>query len=85
VGAPDAVLGERVVAFVVLRAGHAVDARSLQLFARDRLADYKVPAKTLFLEELPRGLTGKVHRRTLMEMVMARPELFDCRATRAGA
>jgi len=43
IGAPDAVLGERVMAYVALRAGHAADQEQLKEFVRQRLADYKVP------------------------------------------
>src|SRR5207247_202578 len=43
IGAPDAVLGERVVACVALRAGHAADQEQLKEFVRQRLSDYKVP------------------------------------------
>ena len=56
-----------------------MDAQELRRFARQRLADYKLPEKILFLEQLPKGLTGKVHR--LTEMLLARPELLDGEAS----
>jgi long-chain acyl-CoA synthetase len=68
-GKPDPVYGERVVAFVAVRDGAAVSAEELQAFARERLADYKTPEQICFLAELPKGLTGKVDRRTLKEML----------------
>jgi acyl-coenzyme A synthetase/AMP-(fatty) acid ligase len=40
----------------------------LKDFARQRLADYKVLEKIVFLPSLPKGLTGKVQRRALKEM-----------------
>ena len=43
----------------------------LQAFARERLADYKVPECIYFLQELPKGLTGKVDRRSLKEKLRA--------------
>jgi long-chain acyl-CoA synthetase len=72
VGKPDPVYGELVVAFVALRQGASVNEDELQAFARERLADYKVPEQIHFLPELPKGLTGKVDRRTLKEKL--RPE-----------
>jgi long-chain acyl-CoA synthetase len=69
VGAPDPDHGERVVAFVVLRTGETVDEEILREFARQRLADYKVPERIIFLDALPKGLTGKVHRRALKDML----------------
>jgi len=81
VGSPDPVYGERVVAFVVPRTGTPLDEEALRKFARQRLADYKVPEEIVFLAELPKGPTGKVHRRALKEMLPAHPGLLESRAT----
>jgi acyl-CoA synthetase (AMP-forming)/AMP-acid ligase II len=59
---PHAMLGEDVAAAVVLKPGTTVSERDLRLFAGDRLAEMKVPRKILFLEEIPRGATGKLQR-----------------------
>jgi long-chain acyl-CoA synthetase len=66
-GKPDAVYGELVAAFVALRPGHVASEADLQSFVRERIADYKVPEHIYFLPELPKGLTGKVDRRSLKE------------------
>jgi len=71
VGHPDATYGEIVAAFVVLREGCHAGPEDLREFAKERLADYKVPEKFVFLPELPKGPTGKVHRRTLKEIALA--------------
>jgi fatty-acyl-CoA synthase len=60
VGAPHPVLGEDVVAFVVLHGGDDVDGETLRAYALPLLADYKVPRQYIFVEELPRNATGKV-------------------------
>jgi feruloyl-CoA synthase len=60
VGAPHPVLGEDVVAFVVLQPGAEADADELRGFGLQQLADYKVPRRFVFVEELPRNPTGKV-------------------------
>jgi acyl-CoA synthetase (AMP-forming)/AMP-acid ligase II len=60
VGAPHPVLGEDVVAFVVLHAPAQVDGETLRAYALEQLADYKVPRQYLFVDELPRNATGKV-------------------------
>jgi len=60
VGAPHAVLGEDVVAFVVLHADADVDGAALRAYGLEHLADYKVPRRFFFVEELPRNPTGKV-------------------------
>ena len=71
VGQPDPVYGEIVTAFVVLRTGYHAGPEELREFAKERLADYKVPEKFVFLPDLPKGPTGKVHRRSLKEMALA--------------
>jgi acyl-CoA synthetase (AMP-forming)/AMP-acid ligase II len=60
VGAPHPVLGEDVVAFVVLHEGTDLDGEALRTFALGQLADYKVPRQFHFVSELPRNATGKV-------------------------
>ena len=71
VGQPDPVYGETVVAFVALREEASADTEELREFARNSLADYKIPEKFVFLPVLPKGLTGKVQRRALKEMLTA--------------
>jgi len=65
VGRPDPVWGEAVAAHVVLRPHCAVTEAALIAFARERLADYKLPESVVFRSELPKGPTGKVQRRAL--------------------
>jgi acyl-CoA synthetase (AMP-forming)/AMP-acid ligase II len=60
VGAPHAVLGEDVAAFVVLHWGADLDGEGLRAYALENLADYKVPRQYHFVDELPRNATGKV-------------------------
>lgn len=64
-GVAHAVLGEDVGAWVVLVPGTSVTADELEAFCRERLADYKVPRRYTFLDELPRNPTGKVVKRDL--------------------
>jgi acyl-coenzyme A synthetase/AMP-(fatty) acid ligase len=40
----------------------------LREHARERLTDLKVPEKIVFLEKLPKGISGKVHRAALKQM-----------------
>jgi acyl-CoA synthetase (AMP-forming)/AMP-acid ligase II/acyl carrier protein len=59
---PDGTLGEDVGAVVVLRPGAEATAREIRDFAATRLADFKVPRTVLFLDEIPKGPTGKLQR-----------------------
>jgi acyl-CoA synthetase (AMP-forming)/AMP-acid ligase II len=60
VGMPDAYFGEVGVAFVVPREGAAVTADEVLAYARDHLANYKVPRRVEVVAELPLNATGKV-------------------------
>jgi acyl-CoA synthetase (AMP-forming)/AMP-acid ligase II len=59
---PHDKLGEEVAAAVVLREGQSVDERTLRDFAATRLAPFKVPRRVVFLDEIPKGATGKLQR-----------------------
>ncbi len=59
---PHEKLGEDVAAAVVLREGAAATERELRDFVGERLADFKVPRKIVFLDEIPKGATGKLQR-----------------------
>jgi O-succinylbenzoic acid--CoA ligase len=65
-GVPDADLGARVVAWVVLRPGcDLLDAASLSSHCRERLAGFKQPREFRFVASLPRNAAGKLLRRSL--------------------
>jgi long-chain acyl-CoA synthetase len=70
IGMPHPVWGEQVVAFVALREGGAAEEEAIRSHAREHLADYKVPEKVHFLPVLPKGATGKVHRKALKDELL---------------
>jgi len=59
---PDARLGEEVFAAVVLRPGIEASPDELRRFAATRLTASKVPARVVFVDEMPKGPTGKLQR-----------------------
>jgi acyl-CoA synthetase (AMP-forming)/AMP-acid ligase II len=59
---PHDKLGEEVGVAVVLRDGHSVAERDLRDYVAGRLAHFKVPRKVIFLDEIPKGPTGKMQR-----------------------
>jgi fatty-acyl-CoA synthase len=65
VGVPDGRWGE-IVCAVVVPAG-PVDEAELVDFCRTRVASFEVPKRIDFVDELPRGATGKVLKRELRE------------------
>ena len=68
-GAPHKRLGEEVAAMVVLHEGHECSERELQQFVAAKVAGFKVPKKILFVEELPKGATGKLQRIGLAQRI----------------
>ncbi|MEI8161874.1 MAG: AMP-binding protein [Betaproteobacteria bacterium] len=70
IGAPDAVRGTVVKAFIVLQAGEQGSAgleASLQQHVRQYLAPYEYPRIIEFIDALPMTTTGKVQRRLLRQ------------------
>jgi len=58
----DRMLGEEIGAAVVLAAGSTMDAAVLRDYASQYLARFKIPKHICFLDEIPKGATGKLQR-----------------------
>jgi long-chain acyl-CoA synthetase len=67
VGVPHPHTGEAVKAFVVAEEGADVDEDELIEWCLDHLARYKCPSKVIFVDELPRNVSGKLLRRELID------------------
>jgi long-chain acyl-CoA synthetase len=65
VGVPDESLGEEVGAAVVLKQGESLDEDELKSYVKDQVAAYKYPRKVWFVDELPKGPTGKILKREI--------------------
>ncbi len=65
VGVPHPHTGEAVKAYVVTTADSSLDEDQVVAHVEANLARYKVPSKVLFVDELPRNLSGKLLRRAL--------------------
>ncbi len=66
-GEPDPDLGERIVAWVVVREGRGVDATELSKHVARLLAPHKRPRHVRFLQALPRNEMGKVRKQALID------------------
>lgn len=69
VGIPDPHYGQEIAAAVVLRPGAACEEAWLLDFCRRELGAFKAPKRVLFLEELPKGPSGKVQRLRLLDIL----------------
>jgi acyl-CoA synthetase (AMP-forming)/AMP-acid ligase II len=65
VGLPDPRWGEIVVAAIVPDAPGAIDAEGVERWCATQLASYKKPRRIVFVDELPKGSTGKVLKRNV--------------------
>jgi acyl-coenzyme A synthetase/AMP-(fatty) acid ligase len=79
VGAPDPQRDEIVVAYVVSQNGVELDEAELLERCRGRLASYKIPARIVIVDALPKTDTGKLQRTSLRALARDLPE----RVTRA--
>jgi long-chain acyl-CoA synthetase len=64
-GIPHDEFGEEVGAAVVLKDGESVSAEELRAFVKEQVAAYKYPRAVWFVDELPKGPTGKVLKREI--------------------
>jgi acyl-CoA synthetase (AMP-forming)/AMP-acid ligase II len=74
VGMPDERLGEVGAAFVVVRDGSTLTPDELVTWARDHLANYKVPRRVELVPELPLNASGKVVKGVLRDRLAAPEE-----------
>jgi long-chain acyl-CoA synthetase len=68
VGLPDARLGERVAAAVVLEPGSGATEASIRERCGESLARYKIPERVVVVDALPRNAMGKVLRRQVLAL-----------------
>jgi acyl-CoA synthetase (AMP-forming)/AMP-acid ligase II len=74
VGVADPIMGEKVGAVIVPLPGATVDPRAVVAYARDHLADFKVPQFIAVRNDpLPRNPNGKVQKAALRETDFAAP------------
>lgn len=64
---PHDKLGEEVGAAIVLKEGAVAKDSEIRAFVAEHLADFKVPRKVIFVDEIPKGATGKLQRIGLHE------------------
>jgi long-chain acyl-CoA synthetase len=68
IGIPDNRKGEQPLAFVARHEGITVEERSLLDYVRERLAEYKVPRRVVFVDALPHNVTGKILKNELRKI-----------------
>jgi long-chain acyl-CoA synthetase len=71
VGIPHTDLGEEVAAAVALRPGMDATESEIREFVKSNVAAYKYPRAVWFVDELPKGPTGKVLKREIRPPVVS--------------
>jgi long-chain acyl-CoA synthetase len=71
IGMPDPLMGEEVLAFVVLKAGQSATPGEVIEFCQSRLAKYKCPKAVRFVDALPKSPVGKILRKELRSQIAA--------------
>ena len=68
IGVANQLYGEEVAAVIVLKPGARVSEQEIIEFCKARLADYKCPKTVRFVDDIPKGPTGKLLKRELAQM-----------------
>ncbi|HLF24207.1 MAG TPA: malonyl-CoA synthase, partial [Burkholderiales bacterium] len=72
VGVPHPDFGEAVIAVVVTRPGATIAAEEIIDRLKREIADYKVPKRVRFIDDLPRNAMGKVQKNVLRDRLTPR-------------
>ena len=67
VGIPDEVMGEAIVAFVTVF-DSGITEKDIQRVCMENLEIFMVPAKVVFLDEMPKSPNGKIEKKVLTKM-----------------
>ena len=71
IGIPHARKGEQPLAFIAAADGVTLDEKAIIQFLKEKLADYKVPKRIVFVPALPRNATGKILKTELRKSAAA--------------
>ncbi len=76
VGMPDEIKGQAILAFVILKEGHAGNLdleKQLIQFVGDKIGAIAKPKRVIFTPELPKTRSGKIMRRLLQNIAERKP------------
>ncbi|MEO1230749.1 MAG: AMP-binding protein [Myxococcota bacterium] len=68
IGVPSAKYGEEVMAWVMPKAGKALDGETLTAFCKGQIATFKIPRYWKVVEEFPMTVTGKIQKFKMREI-----------------
>lgn len=65
IGIPDEMYGE--VAVAIIKSNRKMEEEEIKRWVGQRLAKYKVPARVIFVDQMPRTESGKINKKVLRE------------------
>jgi long-chain acyl-CoA synthetase len=65
IGVPDDAMGEEVGAAIALKEGESASEDEIRAWVKEQVAGYKYPRRVWFVDELPKGPTGKILKREI--------------------
>ncbi|MEJ5304850.1 MAG: long-chain fatty acid--CoA ligase [Ignavibacteria bacterium] len=68
IGVPDEKWGEVGKAFIKLKEGASISSEELRKYCEGNLARYKIPKYFEIVDEIPKSETGKIDRKTLLQI-----------------
>jgi long-chain acyl-CoA synthetase len=69
VGIPDSNYGQEIMVCVVLKPGATCTETEMRDFCLETLGKVRTPKYILFIDDLPRGASGKVQRLKLLDLI----------------
>jgi fatty-acyl-CoA synthase len=76
-GVPDAKLGEKICAWIVLKPGEQISSDDIVSFCHGQIAYYKIPKYIKFVDEFPMTVTGKIQKFVMRDAVINELELGE--------
>ena len=74
VGMPDKKYGEQVVAVIKLNEDSSENAKSIRTYLKEKIANFKMPARYEFVDDFPRTSTGKIQKLKLRDKLIEADE-----------
>jgi long-chain acyl-CoA synthetase len=72
VGIPDTNYGQEIMVCIILKEGQACSEPEMRQFCLDNLGKFRTPKLILFMDDLPRGPSGKVQRLKLLDLLQSK-------------
>jgi len=69
IGLPDTVLGEISCAVIKLKPGYSESESTMKEYIKDKVADFKVPDRIVFVEKFPMTASGKIIKQELKNII----------------